>query len=69
MDALLQRVLSRFFPEGSVQSCSRYGCGHITETYLVVTRDGKRYILQRISSRASSRISPRSFFTESGDCA
>ena len=52
MDAVLQSVLPRFFPEGSVQSCSRYGCGHINETYLVVTRDGKRYILQRISSRA-----------------
>ena len=52
MDALLQRVLSRFFPEGSVQSCSRYGCGHINETYLVETGNGKRYILQRISSRA-----------------
>ena len=52
MEAVLQSVLPRFFPEGSVQSCSRYGCGHINETYLVVTRDGKRYILQRISSRA-----------------
>ena len=52
MGALLQRVLSRFFPEGSVQSCSRYGCGHINETYLVETGNGKRYILQRISSRA-----------------
>ena len=52
MDALLQRILSRFFPEGSVQSCSRYGCGHINETYLVETGNGKRYILQRISSRA-----------------
>ena len=52
MDAVLQSVLPRFFPEGRVQSCSRYGCGHINETYLVVTRDEKRYILQRISSRA-----------------
>ena len=52
MDEVLLRVLSHFFPADTVQSCCRYGCGHINETYLVVTRQGKRYILQRISSRA-----------------
>lgn len=33
-------------------TCSRYGCGHINATYLVVTASGRRYILQKISSRA-----------------
>ena len=51
MSESLTLVLPRFFPEG-VLSCTRYGCGHINETYLVTARDGKRYILQRISSLA-----------------
>ena len=32
-------------------SCSRYGCGHINETYLVQTESGTRYILQKINQR------------------
>lgn len=51
-ESMVQSVLPHFFPEGSVKSCCRYGCGHINETYLVVTKKGRRYILQRISSRA-----------------
>ena len=51
MPEALESVLPQFFPEG-VKSCTRYGCGHINETYLVATRDDRRYILQRISSRA-----------------
>lgn len=39
------------FPlEGAPFSIERYGCGHINETYLLVTTTGRRYILQRISS-------------------
>ena len=45
MPEALQSILPQFFPEG-VLSCSRYGCGHINETYLVTARNGKRYILQ-----------------------
>lgn len=51
MPEALTSVLPRFFPDG-VTSCTRYGCGHINETYLVTAQGGKRYILQRISSRA-----------------
>ena len=35
--------------DGTPISAERYGCGHINETYLVVTSTSKRYILQRIS--------------------
>lgn len=38
------------FPlEGTPISIERYGCGHINQTYLLVTTTGRRYILQRIS--------------------
>ena len=42
-------VLRQFALEGNVRSCEIYGSGHINRTYLVVTDDGKRYILQRIN--------------------
>ena len=51
MPEALQSILPQFFPEG-VLSCSRYGCGHINETYLVTARNGKRYILQKVSTLA-----------------
>ena len=47
----LAKVLNRFFPEGSVASCELYGMGHINKTHLVVTTDGRRYILQQINTR------------------
>ena len=38
------------FPlDGGVTTCERYGCGHINETYLVVTDIGHRYILQKVN--------------------
>lgn len=52
MDPLLKEVLSRFCLDAESISCQRYGCGHINETYLVVTQSGRRYILQKISNRA-----------------
>ena len=45
-------VLARFQLDSPAVSCERYGCGHINETYLVVTESNHRYILQKISNRA-----------------
>ena len=45
-------VLAKFQLDSPAVSCDRYGCGHINETYLVVTESGRRYILQKISNRA-----------------
>ena len=42
-------VLSHFPLDGTVTTCERYGCGHINETYLVVTDRQHRYILQKIN--------------------
>ncbi len=42
-------VLRQFALDAAAVSCERYGCGHINETYLVVTASGRRYILQRIN--------------------
>ena len=49
MNALYAGVLSRFTLDAAAVSCERYGCGHINETYLVVTESGRRYILQKIN--------------------
>ena len=45
-------VLKQFQLDSPAVSSERYGCGHINETYLVVTESGRRYILQKISNRA-----------------
>lgn len=52
MNELHTGVLRHFMLDGAAVSCERYGCGHINETYLVVTENGRRYILQRISTAA-----------------
>ncbi|MBQ9148077.1 MAG: aminoglycoside phosphotransferase family protein [Oscillospiraceae bacterium] len=46
------KVLKQFQIDSPAVSSERYGCGHINETYLVVTESGHRYILQKISNRA-----------------
>ncbi len=56
MDTLLQSVLSHFPLDSAPVSCERYGCGHINETYLVVTATQRRYILQKLSNRAFPNI-------------
>lgn len=48
--AKMAPIVTRFFPENSVESCVVYGCGHINMTYLVTTRSGRRYILQKINT-------------------
>ena len=45
----MQNILMQFPLDGSVTTCERYGCGHINETYLVVTDNGHRYILQKVN--------------------
>ena len=51
MDAQFLEVLRHFDLGSAPVSCSRYGFGHINETYLVVTELGKRFILQKINHR------------------
>lgn len=46
---IIEEVLQNYALEGQVNSCERYGSGHINETYLVKT-DRKNYILQKINS-------------------
>ena len=45
----MQNILAQFPLDGSVTTCERYGCGHINETYLVVTDIAHRYILQKVN--------------------
>lgn len=52
MDTIHAHVLNQFPLDTPAASCERYGCGHINETYLVVSESGHRYILQKISNRA-----------------
>ena len=52
MDNLHRTVLNQFQLDSEAVTCERHGCGHINETYLVVTQSGRRYILQKLSNRA-----------------
>ena len=48
----MEHIISQFQYEGMVISCTRYGSGHINETYLVVTNQPHLYILQKLSTQA-----------------
>ena len=48
----MNQILNAFKLDAPVTSCERYGCGHVNETYLVVSESDRRYILQKISTRA-----------------
>ena len=48
----MNQILNSFKLDAPVASCERYGCGHVNATYLVVSESGRRYILQKISTRA-----------------
>ena len=50
MNETLTQVLNQFDLGSAPESCERYGHGHINETYLVVTQQGKRFILQKINN-------------------
>lgn len=45
-----QDILPLYDLDGEVIQCSRYGSGHINETYLVVTNRPHLYILQKVNS-------------------
>ena len=47
-----REILDRFLLDSPVKSCERYGEGHVNETYLVVSESSRRYILQKLSTRA-----------------
>ena len=48
----MEHIISQFQYEGMVICCTRYGSGHINETYLVVTNQPHLYILQKLSTQA-----------------
>ena len=56
MDAKFCQILSRFQLTGNPVSCQRYGFGHINVTYLVVTDQGLRYILQKINDHVFPNV-------------
>ena len=45
-------LLEQFALEGKPIVCDRHGCGHINETYKVLTDAPHRYILQKLSGQA-----------------
>lgn len=49
MNEHLLAILHSFRLDAEPVSCEPYGCGHINVTYLVVTKSGRRYILQKIN--------------------
>ena len=44
-----EETLAAYGKIGKVTYCEPYGNGHINDTFLTVTENGKRYILQRIN--------------------
>lgn len=49
MNEKLLGVLNGFALDAEPVSCEPYGCGHINVTYLVCTKSGRRYLMQRIN--------------------
>ena len=47
----MNEIASKFEVKGLVCECSRYGHGHINETYLVTCDSGLSYILQKINKK------------------
>ena len=45
----MNNLILNFKVRGVPAQCSRYGCGHINETYLVTCDSGLTYILQKIN--------------------
>lgn len=46
----MEKIYRQFVLEGLPVSCTRYGNGHINETYLLVTNKPHLYILQKINT-------------------
>ena len=45
----MKEIMKQFRLRGESVQCSRFGCGHINETYLVTCDSGLTYILQKIN--------------------
>ncbi len=56
MTEYLKQVLTNFQLPGDPVSAERYGHGHINETYLVATNQGKCYILQKVNTTIFKNI-------------
>lgn len=52
----MDEIYGRFELEGKPLSCTRYGNGHINDTYLLVTDRPHCYILQRLNGRVFKDI-------------
>ena len=51
----MNAIITKFQIKGSPVQCSRFGCGHINETYLVTCDSGLTYILQKINKSIFTR--------------
>ena len=51
----MNTIITKFQIKGSPVQCSRFGCGHINETYLVTCDSGLTYILQKINKSIFTR--------------
>jgi len=54
MAYVFSAIIAQFQVEGKLVSCTRYGEGHINETYLAVIEDARgtvKYILQKINNK------------------
>ena len=52
----MENAIFHFPLEGKPVSCEKYGFGHINYTFLVVTDQGKRYILQGINGNVFPNV-------------
>ena len=52
----MNKLIRNFSLDSAIVSCERYGCGHINETYLIVTESGARYILQKINNNVFKNV-------------
>ena len=51
----MNEIIRQFQVRGECAQCSRFGCGHINETYLVTCDSGLTYILQKINKNIFTR--------------
>jgi len=52
----MKNISSQFAIDGIAISCTRYGSGHINETYLLVTNRPHLYILQKLNTHVFKNI-------------
>ena len=52
----LLKISNDFAIIGSAISAEPYGCGHINDTYLVITDANKKYILQRVNNNVFKNV-------------